>query len=121
MRSPSIYRWAARIMSGAYIGFLVTFSFDTLKDGLARAFFIHNVPALVLAILTAIAWKWPCVGSVAYYGAALLYCRSVVRLVGAARIGWSTAISWYAVIGVPALCIATLFLLDQRARLIPSD
>lgn len=121
MRFSSILRWSARITSAAYIAFLVAFSFDTLSDGLTRAFFIHNVPAFILALLTACAWKWPRVGSVSYFGAALFYWGFLIRLIGAARITRSIAISWFTVIGVPALCIAILFLFDRRARSIPPD
>jgi len=114
MKLSSILRWTARLVSAAYIAFLVTFSFDTLESGLTWPFFIHNVPAVVLAILTALAWKWPRVGSVSYSFAALFYWGFLVRLVGSARISRSIALSWFAVIGVPSLCIAALFLIDHR-------
>ncbi len=116
MRVASALRWAARIASAAFIVFLFLFSLDTLEEGLTRAFFIHNVPVLVLALLTAAAWKWPLVGSLTYSTAALWYGATVVRLVTASRLTRSVALGWYAVIGVPALCIATLFLLDLRGR-----
>lgn len=116
MKASSILRWAARIVSAAYIAFLLPFSFDTLDSGLSWAFFIHNVPVLALVLLTALAWKWPRVGSVSYIIAALFYWGFLVRLVGAARITRSIALNWFAVIGVPALCIAVLFLIDHRLR-----
>jgi hypothetical protein len=116
MKLSSILRWTARIVSAAYIAFLLPFSFDTLESGLTWPFFIHNVPAMVLAILTVLAWKWPRVGSVSYSLAALFYWGFLVRLVGSARISRSIALSWFASIGLPCLCIAALFLTDHRLR-----
>lgn len=86
MRVSSIVRRASMIASATYIAFLVLFSFDTLEQGLSLAFFIHNVPAMVLAFATLASCKWPLVGSLSYCVAALLYGVMVVRLVVSFRL-----------------------------------
>ncbi|MDX9915394.1 MAG: hypothetical protein RBS49_05830 [Sphaerochaeta sp.] len=116
MNVSSIMHWAPRLAAIAFIAFLVIFSFDALDDGVGVAFLIHNVPALILAILLALAWRYPVIGAVTYSAVALWYAVTVLRLVAAERLTATVAVQWYAVIGVPALVIAALFTVDCRRR-----
>jgi len=116
MNVSSILHWAPRLAAIAFIALLVTFSFDALDDGVGVAFLIHNVPALILAILLALAWRYPIIGAVTYSAVALWYAVTVVRLMATGRLTSAVAAQWFAVIGVPALVIAALFMVDCRRR-----
>lgn len=76
--------WTPRILAIAFILFLMLFSFDVFEPGLtawqiALAFFIHNFPSLVLAIVLWISWKREIVGGIAFILAGLLYIILLLR------------------------------------------
>ncbi len=55
--------WVLRILLIVVALFLAVFSFDVFGEGYsfwktALAFFIHNIPSLVLLAVVAIAWRW---------------------------------------------------------------
>lgn len=63
--------WTPRILCILAILFVISFSFDVfeIEAPLGRqliGFLIHNVPALVLAGLLVIAWKWDLVGGIVF-------------------------------------------------------
>lgn len=70
--------WAPRILAIIYIFFLVVFSLDVFGEnlgfwGTTQAFFLHNIPTLVLAVLLGIAWKREFVGGFGFGLVATLY------------------------------------------------
>ena len=70
--------WTPRILSILFICFLFLFSFDVFGEGqgfwmTALAFFMHNIPVLILLVVLLISWKYEIVGGVAFILAGLAY------------------------------------------------
>ena len=107
------------------IGFATIFSFDVFEPGLsawqmALAFFVHNLPGLVLAAALVISWKCGLVGGIAFNLAGLLL---VVRLVAGVFTHQRVIPDLFAVIilGLPAFLIGTLFLVGWRKSKHPTS
>jgi len=66
--------------------------------------FMHNIPALILALLLAVAWKHELVGAVVFAFSGLLYAYFLVM-------GHRPA-GWFMLIGAPALLIGVLFFIN---------
>ncbi len=108
--SKFIY-WTPRILSILFLCFLTIFSFDVFEPGLsagqiALAFFMHNIPVLILLIVLLIAWKYEIVGGIAFILAGLAYIALTLT-----RVPWYIAISWSMIIAAPAFFIGILFLI----------
>lgn len=77
---------------------------------------MHNIPVFVLAGLLAIGWKREIVGAAAFFGAGLLYIGLTIFSARYNGLPWYIAASWSLTLGVPALFIGFLFLLNWRKR-----
>jgi len=108
--------WTPRILSFVFAAFLVIFSFDVFGEGVgfwqtALAFFMHNLPSLILIAIAIIAWKRELVGAIGYGLFSLLFL--IFTAVRAER-GPSPYIqmAWSMIIFVPALLTAVLYYLN---------
>lgn len=109
--------WAPRILSIAFILFLMLFSLDVFEPGLsaqqiAIGLFMHNIPALVLLSVVIVSWKYEIVGAVVFILAAVVY---IVFSVLNGRVD-SGALMSFIVIAGPAVLIGVLFGLSWRGR-----
>ena len=74
---PFIY-WTPRVLGILFVLFLMLFSLDVFDMGLtagqiAIGLFMHNIPALILAVILWIAWKYEIVGGIVFILADLTY------------------------------------------------
>ena len=81
--SKSLY-WTPRILSIIFMVFLFLMSLDVFEEGLnfwqtALALLIHNIPAIILLIITIVSWKKEIVGAVSYIVAGFLYMILVTK------------------------------------------
>ncbi|MBN1618611.1 hypothetical protein JW887_04725 [Candidatus Dojkabacteria bacterium] len=107
--SKGLY-WTPRILSILFLVFLFLMSLDVFDAELSlweivRAFFIHNIPAIVLLIILVISWKYEVVGAVAFFLAGLLY----IFLVFQNNFAWYKLV-WAIEISGISFLIASLFL-----------
>jgi hypothetical protein len=98
--------WAPRILGIAVTLFLAVFALDAF-DGRSLAetlpaFAIHLVPAGVVGVVVAIAWRVPWFGTVALVALAAAYAATVP----------AGRLDWVAVISGPLLVVALLFALS---------
>ena len=108
--------WTPRILSFVFAAFLVIFSFDVF-DGTsgfwqtAFAFFMHNLPSLILIAVAIIAWKRELVGAIAFGLFSLLFIilTAVRSLPGPEPY---IQMAWGMIIFVPALLTAVLYYLN---------
>ena len=54
--------WSPRILTIAFLAFLILFSFDVIQPGLsiehiALGLLMHNVPVIILALVLWVSWK----------------------------------------------------------------
>lgn len=68
---------------------------------MAAALGIHLIPATIVLLVIAIAWRWEWVGAVIFAAAAVIYSMQVLPMHP----------SWAAAIALPLLVIAALYLL----------
>ncbi|MDD4983460.1 MAG: hypothetical protein PHH82_01300 [Candidatus ainarchaeum sp.] len=76
--------WTPRILSIILVIFMFLMSLDVFGNGLgfwqtALAFFMHNIPALILLIVLIISWKYEIVGGITFILAGLLYIVLLFR------------------------------------------
>lgn len=107
--------WIPRILSLLLIGLLVMLSFDvfnqpTWKEVLI-GFIIHNIPSMILILLTILAWRRPWIGGLTYLSGGLLYVY-----IAFTRMTFSPEDALIAsmILSLPALIIAALYFLDWR-------
>ncbi len=105
--------WTPRIFSIIFVLFLTIFSGDVFEENLGfwqtvLGLLIHNIPAIILAVIIWISWKHEIVGGVAFILAGIAHMvSSVIR---------GTIDPWYItliislIIDVPAFFIGILFL-----------
>ena len=105
--------WAPRILSIAFVLFLMVFSLDVFEPGLsaqeiAIGLFMHNIPALILAAVVVISWKREIVGGIVFILAGVAY---IALTATAGRLGDG---GWVAipVIAGPAFLIGILYILN---------
>ena len=104
--------WAPRILSILFIMFLTVFSFDVFTPGaaageIALAFFVHNIPSLVLLAVLIISWKFEIVGGITYLLAGIVY------IVFNRKSGdWSVVL----IIAGPALIISVLYFVNWSKK-----
>jgi hypothetical protein len=107
--SASMLLWAPRIAGIAIALFLSLFALDAF-DGrpfltVLPGFLIHLIPAGLVLVALALAWRLPLIGTVAFTALALAYAITARWRLG-----------WIAVIGGPLIVVAVLFLLSWRYR-----
>lgn len=109
--------WTPRILSILFILFLMLFSLDIfdLKLGFwgtVLGLFMHNIPALLLAVVVWISWKYEIVGGIAFILAGILY---IILLFMNPRFEWYM-LSWFVTIAGPAFLVGILFLMNWRKK-----
>ena len=105
--SRRLLYWTPRAISIAYTIFLSVFALDVFREGhslgnTVLAFLIHLVPAFMILLVLAIAWRWEWIGAAGFAGLAMWY----------AGIVWRRHPDWVVVIAGPLLMIAALFLVN---------
>lgn len=103
--------WSPRILAAAFAVFLSLFALDVFNEAhgfwhTALALSIHLIPAAIVLVILAIAWRWEWIGAALFVLAAAFYAWYVLPR----HIGWVGAISG------PLLVIAALFLADWMER-----
>jgi len=109
--SKGLIYWLPRILSILFICFLMLFSLDVFEPGasvkdIAIGLFMHNIPALILLVITIIAWKHEIVGGVAFILAGILYLVLVIQN----GVPLLMVLSWSLTISGPAFLIGILYL-----------
>jgi len=103
--------WFPRILSLLFAGFLALFALDTFDEGLSFwktivALTMHLVPAGLVLIVTAIAWKREVLGAILFMGLAVAYvCMTWGRF----------PIATYVIIAGPPVLIAASLLICRRS------
>ncbi len=77
--TEKIFYWLPRMITILAILFMGMFSMDvfSMDASLGKkilGFIIHNIPALILAVILVIAWKWEIPGGILMFFAGLLAC-----------------------------------------------
>jgi hypothetical protein len=108
--------WTPRILSILFILFLMMFSLDVFEPGLsakeiAIGLFMHNIPALILLIVTIISWKHEIVGGIIFILAGLLYIIVLITN----PFEWYM-LAWSLQIAGPSFFIGILFILNWRKK-----
>jgi hypothetical protein len=113
--------WTPRIVSIAFVLFLVLFSFDVFGQGYGfwgtiLAFLMHNIPVIILLVVILIAWKYEIVGGIVFILGGVLY---IARLLAVAFMNppfqWYV-ITWSLEIAGPAFFIAILFFINWARK-----
>ena len=113
--------WAPRIMSIAFILFLTLFSLDVFEieaspKELALGLLIHNIPSLILTVVTAIAWKFDLVGAIGFFAATVIYIWFIMGNLSHSGLPLGATVLASLTIGGPALVIGALYLVNWRRR-----
>jgi len=106
--------WAPRIVSMAFILFLMLFSLDIFGMklgfwGTIVGLLMHNIPALFLLFILIISWKYEIVGGIAFILAGVLYIAVLLVNVLMGSGQWYM-LSWSMMISGPAFLVGILFL-----------
>ena len=109
LRWKAISTWSPRVVTFLFIAFLSLFSLDVFTEGWGfgealLAFFIHNIPSLILGGILWAAWKRPIIGSYAYIGIAIIFSLWFDAFEGG---GWMY-------LTLPPLVIAILYYLGHE-------
>ncbi|HVP55820.1 MAG TPA: hypothetical protein VMU45_12585 [Candidatus Eisenbacteria bacterium] len=112
--SKRLLYWTPRVLALAFILFLSIFATDVFSENLGfwqtvQDLAIHLIPSFVLLVVLVLAWRWEWIGAAAFAAAALLYVAWLVRR---SSVPVGTRVEWAAIIALPALVLAALFLLD---------
>ncbi len=117
-----LLQWLLRILSVAAILFIGSFSLDALQEGAgtgtqALNLLMHSLPALVLAAILAIAWRWEKAGGIAFLTLALALAP-FVYLLNHSRNHFTVlqSLNVVLIINGPLLLVGALFLLSHRMR-----
>jgi hypothetical protein len=107
-RLRAVVHWTPRVVGLAFAVFLLLFAFDVSVAGLSviegiRRIALHAVPSFGVAVVIAVAWRWPWVGGVLCFGLAVIY-----GAYANGRFGWMLAIS------APLVIVGALFLWSWR-------
>ena len=80
MKEPkkTVLYWAPRVISILFALFISMFGFDVFDMGIGfpeiiLAFFMDMLPAILVAVMVIIAWKWEMVGAIICAGLGLFY------------------------------------------------
>jgi hypothetical protein len=106
-----IIYWLPRILAIGFIIFLSLFALDVFSEysgwDAVLPMFMHLLPMIALAIVTAIAWRYELFGAGFFLAAALYY----VFLMGTGA-HWSV----YLLIPFPCIVIAVLFFFNWKQK-----
>ena len=97
--------WGPRVIGVAVTGFAALFALDAF-DGrpiveVLPGFAMHLIPAALVGLVVAVAWRFPWVGALAFAGLAVTYAAMVPRRP-----------DWILIISGPLLLTAVLFALS---------
>ncbi len=104
--------WTPRVLCVAFAGFLSIFALDVFSEhaGFAHtavAFLLHLIPAAVVLLALAVAWRREWIGAILFPLLAVVHVASAWG-----RFEWTA----YAVIDGPLLVLGLLFALNWRHR-----
>ncbi len=108
--------WTPRILSIIFICFLSLFSLDIFGNSynfwqIIVGLFMHNIPAMILAIILIISWKREIVGGIFFIFAGLFYIAMLVKD------GIELyQLSWILFISGPAFLIGILFIIGWNRK-----
>lgn len=106
-----IVYWSARLLGMATCLFIGMFGLDAFsegkpwRDGLAD-FAVHLVPAAILLLIVAVAWRRPWVGAAAFFALGVLYATTLSR----------GRVDWIVVISGPLFVVGALFLWSWHSQ-----
>ena len=105
--------WIPRILSIILILFLTIFSWDVFDGNLSfgqtvLALLIHNIPAMLLAVIVWISWKYEIVGGIAFILAGIAHIISSIIRENVNP--WYMTLAISLIIDGPAFLIGILFL-----------
>lgn len=120
MKLHKFIYWSPRILAILFILFLAMFSLDIFDGnygfwGTVLGLFMHNIPALVLAVLVTVAWKREIVGAIAFGAGGLLYIGTILLAGIRNQFEWYM-LSWCLIIAGPAFLVAFLFFINWKER-----
>jgi hypothetical protein len=109
-QSRTLFFWAPRLLTIAFAIFLSAFALDAFAEGyplgkLVLALLIHLIPAAIIVLVLAFAWRWELVGTVFFAGLAIFYWLNNVRHP-----------NWIVIISGPLFLIAVFFLVNWVKR-----
>ena len=99
--------WPPRVIGFIFVIFLGLFATDVFGEshGLWQtlaAFLIHLIPAFIVLVVLAIAWRWEWVGALGFMGLALWYAKGT----------WRHHPDWLLAISGPLVLLAILFFVN---------
>jgi hypothetical protein len=102
--------WTPRLLSLAFVGFLMLFSLDVITPGASLrdimvGMLMHNIPALILLVFVLIAWKYEIVGTIVFILTGLIYIGLNIYN----GVPMPMALSWSLIFSGPAFLIAYLY------------
>ncbi|HKZ34732.1 MAG TPA: hypothetical protein VJ179_02595 [Patescibacteria group bacterium] len=96
--------WSSRILSVLFVLFI---SFFATSEKSVIGFLIQLIPALIVLVVTLLAWKWERVGGILFYVLGFLYIL----------FAWGyTHFGAYVIISGPMFLLGTLFLLHAKRK-----
>lgn len=109
-RLARVIHWAPRVAALLIIFFVSLFSLDVFELEaspleLLGAFFMHNLPSIIMVLMLVIAWRRPVVGFVAFLLAGLFFLRFVIS---------ELSLAHFLLFSGPLLLISALFYADWR-------
>jgi hypothetical protein len=111
--------WIPRILSILFILFLSLFSLDVFDSAnnytfiqILLAFFMHNIPSLVLIVILVVSWRYEIVGGIAFILAGLLYILLILLSPNFELF----MLGWLIPILGPVFLIGILFLINWKKR-----
>lgn len=118
-KNSKLIFWTPRILSIILVLFLTIFSWDVFDENLgfwkiALALLIHNIPALLLAAIIWISWKYEIVGGVAFICAGIAHMLFSILRVGVEP--WYISAAFSLILDVPAFLIGSLFLVGWNKK-----
>ena len=99
--------WTPRAICIVFAISLSLFALDVFREGhgfgkTLLALLIHLVPAFIVLVVLAIAWRWEWIGAAGFAGLAIWYAKG----------NWRRHPDWVVIIAGPLLVIAILFLVN---------
>jgi len=100
--------WGSRLLGMAMTGFMALFALDAfdggpLSDALMK-FIVHLIPAAIVGVVVAIAWRYPWAGAIGFGGLAVAYAAMVPNRP-----------DWILVISGPLALVAVLFAISATS------
>jgi hypothetical protein len=102
--------WTPRALCIAFAVFLSLFALDVFNEGYGfwrtlGALLMHLIPAAIVLVVLAVAWRWEWIGTVVFAGFGMCYAITTWRHP-----------DWFLTISGPLFVIAALFLVNWLKR-----